>query len=157
DAFLELRGILHHRGLRDAEARIFRRRLHEQWKAQLLRQSHACTARKHGELRRRDAMVGEQLLAEDLVARQQQAARVAAGVWLPQELEERHYVLVVRDDAVEFLQQVEDDLRLPLQDLGAQFREAVTHTERLDVMAGIAQVRDDVVLAAPLLDLLVAV
>ena len=44
---------------------------------------------EHLELRHRDAVVGEQLLRQRLVAREQQAARVAAGVGQLQQLEMR--------------------------------------------------------------------
>src|SRR2546427_9631242 len=42
-------------------------------------------------------------------SRQQQAARIAARVRLAHEFQERHHVLIVGDDAVELLQQVEED------------------------------------------------
>ena len=104
-----------------------------------------------------DAVEGEQLLAERLVARQQQAARVAAGVGLAHELEERHHVLVVGDDAVELLEQVEDDVGLPVGDRAAQLGEAVEHADAAHVVAEPAQRRGDVVLGAPLFDFLLAV
>jgi len=47
----------------------------------------------------------QQLLAERLVTRQQQAARIATRVGLAHQLEKRDDVLVIGDDAVEFLQQ----------------------------------------------------
>ena len=136
---LSLRGVLDHRGLRDAERGILDGRLHEQREAQLARHVEARAAAEHGELRRRDAVEGQQLLAQRLVARQQQAARVAAGVGLAHELEERHHVLVVGDDAVEFLQQVEDDVRLPVGDGAAQLGEAVEHAEAAHLVAALAQ------------------
>ena len=73
-------------------------------------------AAEHGELRRRDTVVGEHLLRQHLVARKHHAARIAAGVRLAQQLEPGDDVLVVGDDAVEFLEQVEADLRLPVRD-----------------------------------------
>ena len=99
----------------------------------------------------------KQLLAQRLVARQQQAARIAAGVRLAQQLEERDHVLVVGDDAVEFLEQVEDDLRLPLGDDAAQLLETVGDAEAAHFVAGFLERRDDVVLGTPFLDFFFAV
>ena len=48
---------------------------------------------------------GPGFFAARLVARQQQAARIAAGIGLAQHFQERDDVLVVADDAVEFFQQ----------------------------------------------------
>ena len=102
-------------------------------------------------------MERQQLLAQRLVARQQQAARIAAGVGLAQQLEERHHVLIVGDDAVELLEQIEDDVGLPVGDRAAQLGQAVEHADAAHLVAGLAQRRDHVVLGAPLLDFLVAV
>ena len=112
------------------------RGLHEQRKAQLARQLQALAAAEHRELRRGNAVEGEHLLAQRLVARQQQAARIAAGVGLAQHLEEGDDVLVVADDAVELLQQVEDHVRLPVRDGAAQFGEAVEHAQRAHLVPG---------------------
>ena len=100
-------------------------------------------------------MVGEQLLAQRLVARQQQPARVATGVGLLHEFEEGHDMLVVGDDPVELLEQVEDDIGPPFGDGGAQLREAVEHAEAADLVTHRAQGRDDIELGAPVVDLLV--
>ena len=89
----------------------------------------AHAAPEDGELRRRNAVIGQQLLAERLVAREQQAAWVAARVGLAHQLEKGDDVLVVRDDAVELLEQIEDDVRLPVGDRAAQIREAVEHAD----------------------------
>ena len=136
DALLELRGVIHHRGLRDAEGGVLDGRLHEQREAQLLGHVEARAAAEHGELRGGDAVVLQQLLGQGLVARQQQAARIAAGVGLAHQLEEGHHVLVVGDDAVELLEQVEDDVRLPVGDGAAQLGEAVEHPEAAHLVAG---------------------
>src|SRR4029079_8362535 len=101
-------------------------------------------------------MEGEQLLAERLVARQQQPAWITAGVWLAQQLGEGDHVLVVGDDAVELLEQVEDDLGLPLRDDVAQLLEAVGDAEAAHLVAGFLQRRDDVEFGAAFLDLLFA-
>ena len=65
-----------------------------------------------GEVGHRDAVIGEELLRQRLVARQDQAARIAAGVGQAQQLEVADDVLVERRDAGERLHQVEDDVRL---------------------------------------------
>src|SRR5207245_6677636 len=95
-------------------------------------------------------------LLSDL-SREQEPARIAAGVGLAHQLEKGHHVLIVGDDAVEFLEQVEHDVRLPLGDRAAQLRQAVEHAEAAHVMLELAERRDDVVLGAPLLDFLFAV
>ena len=68
--------------------------------------------------------------------------------------EERDDVLIVGHDAVELLEQVEDDVRLPLHDRAAQVHEVVVHAERHHLVAGFLEMRDDVVLGAPLIDFL---
>ena len=98
----------------------------------------------------------EELLRERLVTREQQPARVAAGVRLAHELEECHDVLVVRDDAVEFLEQVEDDFGLPFRDRGAKLSEAVEHADAAHLVAHLAQRAGDVVLGTPLVDFFLA-
>ena len=99
-------------------------------------------------------MESQQLLAERLVTRQQQAARVATRIGLAHQLEERDDVLIVGDDAVEFLQEIENDIRLPVGDCAAQLREAVQHSHATDVVPRFAQGRGDVVLSPPLFDFL---
>ena len=59
-----------------------------------------------------DAVADQQRLRERLVAREHQPARVAARVGDPQQLEEAHDVAVEHADAVERLEQVEDDVGL---------------------------------------------
>ena len=73
-------------------------------------------AREHREVGERHAVVREHLLGERLVAREHQAARVAAGVRHLQQLEVGHHVRVPDRDVVEGLDQVEGDLRLPVLD-----------------------------------------
>ena len=64
----------------------------------------------------RDAVVGEQLLGERLVAAEQEAARVAARVRHLQQLEVGHDVVVEGGDVVEALEQVEGDVGLEVED-----------------------------------------
>ena len=101
-------------------------------------------------------MEREQLLAQYLVAREQQAARIAAGVGRAHELEKGDHVLIVGHDAVEFLEQVEYHLGLPLEQRRAQFGQRIEHAERAHMVPGRAQRRDHIVLGAPFGDLLVA-
>ena len=63
-----------------------------------------------------NAVIGQQLLRQRLVARQQQAARIAAGVRQLQQLEVADDVLVEDRDVVEAFEQVERDVRLPVGD-----------------------------------------
>src|SRR6185437_11547202 len=108
DALLEASGIFDDRGLRNAERGVLDRRFDEQRELEPARRAKVRAPAKHGELRRRHAMEREQLFAERLVAREHETARVAARVGLPKQLEKSDDVLVVRDDAVEFLEQIED-------------------------------------------------
>ena len=96
-------------------------------------------------------------MRQRLVARQQQAARIAAGVRLAQQLEERDHVLVVGDDAVELLEQVEDDLRLPLGDDAAQFFQLIGDAEAAHFVLRLLERRDHVELGTPLFDFFFAV
>jgi hypothetical protein len=73
-----------------------------------------------------------------------------------EQLEERDHVLVVGDDAVEFLEQVEDDLGFPLGDDAAQFLEAVGDAEAAHLVTGFLERRDDVEFGAPLFDIFFA-
>ncbi len=125
-------------------------------KAQLARHVDAGATLEDCELWCRNAMEREQLLAERLVTRKQEPAGIAARVGLTHQLEECNDVLVVRNDSVEFLEQVEDDVRLPLGNAAAHLGEAVEHAETAYVMAARAQRTRDVVFSTPLLDLFVA-
>ena len=64
------------------------------------------------ELGHRNAVIREQLLRERLVAREDEAARIAAGVGQAQQLEIADDVLIEGRDAGKRLHQVEDDVRL---------------------------------------------
>ena len=63
-------------------------------------------------------------------------------------------MLVVGADAVELLEQIEDDIGLPVDDGAAQLREAVRHSQRHDFVARRFQMGDHVVFGAPFVDLL---
>ena len=65
-------------------------------------------------------------------------------------------MLIVGHDAVEFLEQVEYHLGLPLEQRRAQFGEGIQHAEGAHMVPGRAQGRDHIVLGAPLGDLLIA-
>ena len=154
DSLRQLLLVRDHRRVRDAERGILGRRLHEQGKTQVLRNARLLAAREHHELRRGHAVIGQQLLRQDLVARQQHAARIAAGVRLMHQLEKRDDMLIVGDDAVEFLQQVEYDVGLPVGDGAAQLGQAVAQSQGPDLMAFGFQMRNDVVFGAPFVDFL---
>ncbi len=100
-------------------------------------------------------MVGQQLLGKRLVPRQQQSPRVASRVALPHELEKRHHVLIVSHDAIEFLEQIENDIGLPIGDGGAQLGQAVEHTDTAHIVTALAERGGHVVLGTPLFDFLV--
>ena len=66
-------------------------------------------------------------------------------------------MLIVGDDAVEFLEQVENDIRLPFADLAAQCGQAVEHTKASYFGTPGTQMRDDIVFRAPLVNLLIGI
>ena len=61
-------------------------------------------------------------------------------------------MLVIGDDALEFLQQVERHVRLPLGDPRAQVAEVVVEAQYLDLMPRLTQAGHHVVLGLPLVD-----
>ena len=87
DALLQLLVAVDDRRLRDADRGFLRQRLHDQRERQPLGPADRPADAEHLELGHRDAVIGEQLLRQRLVAREQQAARVAAGVRQLQQLE----------------------------------------------------------------------
>jgi hypothetical protein len=94
-------------------------------------------------------VVGEQLLRKRLVAREQQAARIAARVRELEQLEVGDDVLIEDGDVIEGFEQVEGDLRFPLGHQPADLAEVVVDAERLHFVTQPAQCRDHVVLGAP--------
>src|SRR5690606_39187990 len=110
------------RGLRDAERGVLGRGFYEQRKSQAARLAKALSERKQPERGCRDAMRGEHAFRQYLIARQHHAARVATRVTLADELEISDDVMVVRDDAREFVEQIEHDVRFPLVDRLAELR-----------------------------------
>ena len=63
-------------------------------------------------------------------------------------------MLIVGDDAVEFLEQIEHDVGLPIDDRAAQLREAIAQAQGQHVVARGLQMRYDVVFGAPFVDFL---
>ncbi len=92
--------------------------------------------RKHREGGHRDAVIMHQRLRQILAARQHQAARIAAGIGNAQQFEIARDVLVVGGLAVELLEQIEDDVRLPALDRVADRLQLVLHAERPHLVAG---------------------
>src|SRR4029079_6779011 len=89
-------------------------------------------------------------LRDGLVAREHEAARVAAGVRHVEQLEVRDDVLVEDRDVLEVLEQVEDDVRLELLDAGADDAEVCADPELADLVAEVAERPYDVKLGLPL-------
>ena len=104
----------------------------------------------HREVGHRHAMVSEELLRQRLVARQNQAARIAAGVRQVQQLEVADDVLVEGGDARERLQQVEHDVRIERLHRGADAAQVVVHAAHAHLVPDLAQRLDDVELHLPL-------
>jgi hypothetical protein len=108
----ELLLVLDDRRLRDAGRRFEEQRFDDQREAETLRQRKPMTRTDHHELGNRDAMVGEQLLRQRLVARENQAARIASRVGEVKQLEITDDVLIEGGDAGKRLHEIEDDVRL---------------------------------------------
>jgi len=85
-------------------------------------------------------------LRERLVAGDHQAAGIAAGVGHLDEFEIAHDILVEHRLPAEFLQQIEDDVRLEVLDGPAQRRQVVVEPERLHLVPQVAQPGHHVVL-----------
>ena len=94
-------------------------------------------------------MIGEEFLGERLVACQDEAARVAAGVGKPQQLEVADHVLIERGDAGECLHQVEDNVRLEEAGSRTNRAELVVKAKHAQLVAHFPQGLDDVVLHLP--------
>ncbi len=148
--------VLDERGLRDAERRVLGRRLHEQRKGEAARVAKAAAEREQPERRRRDAVRGEHAFRQHLVARQHHAARIAARVALPYELEVSDDVVVVGDDARELVEQVEHHVRAPLVDRLAKLGQMIADADDAHFVARAAQRMQNVVLGAKLVDLRLA-
>ncbi len=95
-------------------------------------------------------MIGQDFLGQALVASQHQAARIAAGVGYPQEFKVGHDVLIIDRDPVEFLEEVEGDLRLPLFDRLPNHGQVIAQAQGLHLMSHVPERRDDVILRLPL-------
>ncbi len=101
-------------------------------------------------------MDAEEQLRERLVARQQQAARIAAGVRHAQQFEITGDVRLVDGDVLELHQQVEHDVRLEAFDVLLDRRQIVRDAEHQHLVTELAQAAADVVLLAPGRDVLLA-
>ena len=146
-----------HRGLRDAFGGVLAQALDDEREGEALRPPDLAVHGEDGEGRHRNAVIGEKLLGDVLAARQHQAARVAAGIGNAHQFEIAGDVLVVGGLAVELLEQIEDDVRLPALDHVADRLQLGLHAERPGVVAGGAQRREHVVFRLPDVDLLLAV
>jgi hypothetical protein len=135
DALAQVPGVVHHRCLGDAERRVVGDGFDEQRKLELCGNMDALVAPQYGETGRGNAMVGKDLLRQRLVAGDHESAGIAARIRLSHQLEERDDVLVVAHDALEFLQQVERHVGLPVHDRAAQVSQVVAEAERPHVVA----------------------
>ena len=139
------------------DGRVLDERLDDERKRQPRRALHLPAHREDREVGHADAMVEQQFLRERLAPRDDHAARIASGVRHLQQLEKAHDVLVEQHLAVEFLEQVEHRVRLPLLDGVADREQLVLHAEGAHFVADRAEVADDVVLRLPDVDLLFGV
>ena len=110
-------------------------------------------AAKDCELRRWNAVEGQQLLAERFVARQHEAPGVAPRIGLAQELEKCHDVLIVGDDPVEFFEQIENDLWPPFAHDAAQLGKTIENADAANLVTQLAQRARHVIFRTPLVDL----
>jgi hypothetical protein len=153
DPLLELLVAGHERCLRDAERGLLVERLDHERVGQLGRLADLLADRKHREARHADAVIGEQLLGQALVARQHQSARVAAGVALAQQLEVADDVLVVDRDLLEVDEQIEGDVRLELGERPLDRAEVVADAQLERLVAELLEPLDHVELGAEVGDL----
>src|SRR5262245_60020207 len=149
DALGHLVVVVDERFLRDARGAFLGERLHDERELEPSRPPHSAAHAEDGELGHRDAMVGQQLLRDALVARQHEAARVAAGVRHAEQLEVADDVLVVDRDVVEVLEQVEHRLRLELVQGVADHAQVAAHPEALHLVPQLPERADDVELGLP--------
>ena len=148
-AFGQLLVRVHDRRLRDAERGIFPKRLHDQRKFQAARTARLLAHREHRKRRRRNAVILQQLLRKILAARQHHPARIAARVRNAQQLQQRHHVLRVQRLAVEFLEHVEDNIRLPVLDGVTDRGQLGLHAQHAHFVTAFAKRRRDVVFRLP--------
>ncbi len=141
----------------DADRGILVEALHDERERQAARPCRALADRQDREFRNRDAVEMQELLRKVFAARQHQAARIAAGVGHAAQLQKARDVLVEERLAVEFLQQVEDDVGVPGLDGVADRREFILDAKRANLVAIGTQRRDDVVFGLPGVDFLFAV
>src|SRR5262249_25627320 len=125
---------IHQGGLGDPARRVFADALDDEREAKARRAADLAADREDGEGRDGDAVVVHELLRQRLAAGQHEAARVAAGVGNPHQLEIAGDVLVVRGLAVKLLEKIEDSMRLPVLDLVADRLQFVLHAEGLNVV-----------------------
>ena len=102
------------------------------------------------EIRGRDAVPGKHLLGQHLVARQHEPAGIAARVRLPHELEIGDDVVVIRRDALELLEQVEDHVWLPLADHVSQLGQLIAYADHADLVPKVAERSVDVIFGTEL-------
>ncbi len=146
----ELLFVLDDGGLRDAGGRLEEERLDDEREAQPAAEPRAGAAADDQEVGHGDPVVREELLGERLVAREDEAARVAAGVGQAQQLEVANDVLVEGRHAGERLHQVEDDVRLEGADNRPDGAQPVMEAEHAHVVPHLLQRFRDVVLHLPL-------
>ena len=139
--------------MRDAERRILGGRLHEQRERQAARLAIAAAEREQPERRRCDAVRGEHAFRQHLVARQHHAARIAARVTLPYELEVSDDVVVVGNDARELVEQIEDHVRTKLVDRLAKLGQVIADADDTNLVSRAPQCVQNVVLGAKVVDL----
>ena len=97
---------------RNSNRSFLGQRFDEQRKRQILGTLICAPLREDREFRNLVAMIGEYLLGKRLVAGKRQPAGIAARIGLFTQFQVADDVLVEMADAVEFLDQIEDDLRL---------------------------------------------
>jgi hypothetical protein len=153
----ELVVVFDDRGLRNAQRSFVHEALHDQRKVEPLRALYSFSPRKDGEPRNGEMVVGNQLLGKSLVPGEHHSARPASGVRNLHQLEEADHVVIEFRASEELLEQIEDDVRLPFVDDGADRSEFVAHAQGNRFMAELAQRGDHVVLGLPFVRIALAV
>ncbi len=142
DPVAELLVVLHERGLRDAERRLFLHRLDEERELEPARPRDALAARDDDEVRGVNAVIAEDLFRDALVLAKDQPGRAATGKGDALHLEQGHDVLVEAAVVFKLIGKVKKDVggealqflaeKVQVIEDGEMLRRVTEHPERLE-------------------------
>ena len=117
DSLLQARVILHDRGLRDTDRRVLEQWLDNEWKAQLGGAHQRVAIVKLRERRHPDAVIGENLLGQRLVARDEQCGRRRPRIAIAIHIQQRSNRVLMACVLAEALAAVKHELGLKRRQL----------------------------------------